>query len=180
VQDFQTGNYETALVDLQQITAADEANGYAWLLTSHAQFALQRFAESAISLRRALTLLPENEWGQILDRYRDYYRATRYTTHLRALENFSAAHPAEPTAHLLLGYHYGFLGYRPQAIGQLQRATVDKIDRLLLAHFGGQPVTTPLMLPQVAAPAGLPRVDFPRPAPETLEPPTAPSLPRAF
>ena len=171
VQDFQAGRYETALKQLQLITAADANNGFAWLLASHAQFALEHFAESSTSLRRALTLLPENEWGQILDRYRDYYRATRYTTHLRSLENFVAAHPAESATHLLLGYHYGSLGYRPQAIAQLQRAAVDKIDRLLLAHFGGQPASATPMVP---------RLDAPPPAPETLEPPAAAGLPRAF
>jgi predicted Zn-dependent protease len=171
IQDFQAGRYEAALTQLQQLTAADAGNGFAWLLASHAEFALHRFSDASISLRRALAVLPENQWSQILAQYRDYYRATRYTVHLRALETFASAHPTQPAAHLLLGYHYGFLGYRPQAVEQLKLATTDDVDRRLLAHFGGRPASPP---PAVLLPAA------PPPAPEVLEPPVGSGSPRAF
>ncbi len=166
IQDFQAGRYDATLNRLQQLTAIEARNGFAWLLTSHAEFALHRFSDASISLRRALAVLPENQWGQILLQYRDFYRTTRYTTHLRALETFVAVRPSEATAHLLLGYHYGFLGYRAPAVEQLQLATTDDVDRRLLSHFGGRPGLSP---PAASLPLA------PPPAPKRWSRPRAPA-----
>jgi hypothetical protein len=122
VASFQAGQYDVVVQQTVALLAADPRNGPAQLLQSHAWFALGKFPEATAALRQALATLPSSQWGMILDRYRDYYRSTRYTALLRALEQSIAIHPAQADLRLLVGYHYGYLGYPPAAASQLAEA----------------------------------------------------------
>jgi hypothetical protein len=160
--EFQAGRYQSVIEQLQPIISANPRLGFPLLLESHAYFALGRYSEAAAALHLALEALPADQWGTILDRYRDLYRATRYTDHLRALEQHVERNPAEAAGHFLLGYHAGFLGQRQNAAPHLAQAVAlsptDAVARALLGRFGD---TAPAALP-TPAPRSAPVIDGPR------------------
>ncbi|HEX3869407.1 MAG TPA: hypothetical protein VHV77_03110 [Pirellulales bacterium] len=140
---FQAGRYESAATYAAAVVVADSRVGQAHLLESHALFAMRRYADAAASLRRALQVLPESDWGFVLDRYRDFYRATQYTQHLADLERWIVDHPDDENAQLLLGYHAAGLGQTTLAVEHLRAAlTLDPKDaiasRLLAKLTGGE------------------------------------------
>ncbi len=45
-----------------------------------------------------------------------------YTDQIRAAEKQRDANPELAPLHLLLGYHFGYLGYPKQAVGELEKA----------------------------------------------------------
>lgn len=138
---FRSGRYAEAVQRLDAALIADPQDGFANLLQSHACFALADYGPANRALDRALALLPEELWGQVLNDYRSFYRATRYTHHLARLEQFVLEHPGEAQGHRLLGYHAGFLGQREAGVAHLAKAVelapTDVVARRLLAHFGG-------------------------------------------
>ncbi|HWB00540.1 MAG TPA: tetratricopeptide repeat protein [Pirellulales bacterium] len=134
---FRSGQYAEAARWARSAAAADPQAGLASLVEMHALFALGRYGESATALRRAIAALPASQWGEIMNRYRDFYLVSRYTDHLAALERYVVAQPRDQAAQLLLGYHASYLGQRISAIEHLriavELAPSDECARALLA-----------------------------------------------
>ena len=165
---FLAGRYADVLTRLQTVAPSDRRIGLARLLESNAYFALERYPQAVASLEAALAVLPENAWGSIVADHRDWYGASRYVDHLRALEMHVAAVPTDAAARLLLGYHAGSLGQKAQALAQLRQVTNSQLSRRLELHFGGLVTNT--------AVTNAPVNNAPPPAPAELEP----TGPRAF
>ncbi|HEX4131008.1 MAG TPA: tetratricopeptide repeat protein [Pirellulales bacterium] len=144
IETLRSGQYAAAARWADEATTADAQQGLAYLVEMHACFALERYTDAADALRRATAVLPQSQWGAILDRYREYYQATRYTDHLVALERWVIDHPRDEAAQLLLGYHAVFLGQVPAGIEHLRRAVEllpsDGAAVALLTMFAGAPV----------------------------------------
>jgi tetratricopeptide (TPR) repeat protein len=120
---FRSARYDQAIARLDDLLADFPDHGPALLLRSQAQFASQLFDEAAASLREALRVLPAGQQDLIAANYDDYYeRPEAYTGQLRALEAFVRRNPDDADASLLLGYHYGCLGYPREAADRLARA----------------------------------------------------------
>lgn len=142
-------SYEVALRALHEHLANQPRDAQAMLLTSHALFALEAFPQAAETLRAAVAVAPKKEWGEVVLNYRRYFASpVEYADRLRALEAYTAQHPDQAAGHLLLGYHYGYLGLRFEAIQQLERATTidpnDTISALLADEFRQSPAPPPI------------------------------------
>ncbi len=139
---FRAGRYDAVLLETGAIVLVNPDDGRAQLLESHALFALGRFDESAAALRRFLLVTPEAQWPALLAGPRDEYRATRYSTHLAALERHLQVRPTDVDVKLLLAYHAGNVGLVQQAVMQLTvlvPTTDDDAARRLLEYWRAPP-----------------------------------------
>ena len=92
------------------------------LLLSQALFAAGQHVEAAGALQAALQMLPEDKWGTVVVHYTELYpNIQNYTDQLRAVEKLRDANAELPALHLLLGYHFGYLGYPKQAVKELKK-----------------------------------------------------------
>lgn len=143
VGSFRAGDYKEAARLAQHATVETPQNGAVYLLLAQAQFAMGQYLPAAETLHRGMGMLPAEDWGLIAENYRDYYGSVgEYTKQLRALEKFTKGDPTAPFAPFLLGYHYGYLGYPPQAVRELEKAVelaqTDQVAEQLLEIFSGK------------------------------------------
>ncbi len=139
---FRGGRYDEVLLKTGAIVLVNPDDGRAQLLESHALFALGRFDESTAALRRFLLVTPVAQWPALLAGPRDEYRATRYSTHIAALELYLQMRPNDGDAKLLLAYHAGNVGLVQQAVMQLTMlvpTTDDDAARRLLEYWRAPP-----------------------------------------
>ncbi|HTU25226.1 MAG TPA: tetratricopeptide repeat protein [Pirellulales bacterium] len=138
--DFRGGKYAQAVQDWRHALVEDPQNGAIVLLLSQALFATGQPVEAAGALQAALEMLPEDKWGAVVTHYNELYpNIQAYTDQIRAVENLRDASPEQPALHLLLGYHFGYLGYPKQAVRELEKAIElsphDEIAHKLYAVF---------------------------------------------
>jgi tetratricopeptide (TPR) repeat protein len=138
--DFRRENFASAAANLRQAMRDDPGNGTLALLLAQALFATGRFSEAGATLRQGLLMLPEEQWGVVVrNRNEIYPKVGVYAKHLRALENAVTENANSPELKLLLGYHYGYLGFTQHAVGQLERAgrlaPEDELTKRLFNHF---------------------------------------------
>jgi tetratricopeptide (TPR) repeat protein len=80
------------------------------------------YTDAADAVRRALPLLPREKWRSVVANRDPFYRdPSDYTDRLRDLEQASRKKPEDSSLHLLLGYHYAFLGRNRDALRELDR-----------------------------------------------------------
>jgi Flp pilus assembly protein TadD, contains TPR repeats len=80
------------------------------------------YADAAAAVRRALSLLPQESWRSVVANRELFYRDLNdYTDRLRDLEQAVQKKPNDGALHLLLGYHYAFLGRERDALRELDR-----------------------------------------------------------
>ena len=130
---FSAGNYEEAvrLADHALVDAPKDARTHE--LLSLAMFALGDYRGAAIEAHAAISLGPIGTWANL----QAYYASPdRYTTQLRALENYVVSHPTAADAHFLLGYQYLMLGHSDAAKYQFQTAHQLTPDDALAAKLG--------------------------------------------
>ncbi len=120
---FRSGRVAEALKMLEAVPAESPRRPQADLLRSHVLFAMGRFNEAATVLRQAVAKLPPEAYSATLQGLeRDYPNPEAYTGRLRQLERTITESPPEPSLRLLLGYHYGYLGFLPEAVTELSQA----------------------------------------------------------
>jgi tetratricopeptide (TPR) repeat protein len=110
------------------------------LLLGHARAALGQVELAAEAIRMALAHLPQAEWGMLVADFRDVYAdPSEFQRHLRTVERHVSEHPRSAQGRFLLGYLYGFLGYRPEAAAELEQVLAlrgdDELARQLLRLF---------------------------------------------
>ena len=157
---FRDEKYNRTLELLDTLDRDDRQADIAGLLRSQALLAEKKYDLAADALRRALKELPADKWTGIPGDYRRYYAsAALYADQLRSLQTHVKNNPADTDARLLLGYHYGYLGYRSDARKQLAAATRlsfgDRAARQLSEKFGPEPA--PVARKPAAKPAAGPR-----------------------
>jgi tetratricopeptide (TPR) repeat protein len=119
--DFKAGNYTAAESDWRHALVDEPNNGAYVMLLAQALFANGHFDEAAGALQRGMQMLPTEKWGAVVSNYAELYRGNQdYTDQLRRLE---AARLSTSSAglQLLLGYHYGYLGYPKNALTELDK-----------------------------------------------------------
>jgi len=133
------GQYELALDALKAILDRDPKRGDAELLAAQALFALSDYSGAVTALDRAVELLPEAEWDRYVADYRRYFPSSlQYIVLLRRLERHIDVAPDDPNGFLLLGYHYGALGFADEAQRLFDQAKGDPLGRRLGDHFAGR------------------------------------------
>ncbi len=110
------------------------------LLLGHALLALGEVEPAADAIRLALARLPQAAWGALVADFRDVYADPgEFQRHLRTVEQYVTDHPRSAQGRFLLGYLYGFLGYRAEAAAELQQVLAlrgdDELARQLLRLF---------------------------------------------
>lgn len=120
---FRAGDYVQTLEELDSLPAGISGHGRAELLRAQAAFALGEYVDAAAALRRAAGRLPPEQWGFFVENHANYYEQPRhYTRQIRRLEDAIDVDPDSTELRLLLGYHYGYLGYPAEAIVELDAA----------------------------------------------------------
>ena len=80
--------------------------------------------------------------------YKELYpNIQNYTDQIRAAEKLRDANPELPAVHLLLGYHFGYLGYPKEAVKELKKTLelapkdeiARKLDDVFSARLGPAP-----------------------------------------
>ncbi|HVC95401.1 MAG TPA: tetratricopeptide repeat protein [Pirellulales bacterium] len=137
--DVRGGQYDLALGALQAILDRAPKRGDAELLAAQALFALSDYPGAVAALGRAVELLPEAEWDRYVADYRHYFPSSlTYIVLLRRLERQIDLRPDDPNGFLLLGYHYGALGFADEAQRLFDQAKGEPLARRLGDHFGGR------------------------------------------
>jgi regulator of sirC expression with transglutaminase-like and TPR domain len=68
-------------------------------------------------------VLSKEHWGSVVSNYHELYGNHQdYTRQLRSLEKAIVAKPHDPALRFLAGFHFGYLGFLPQSIEQLEFA----------------------------------------------------------
>ncbi|HUY32632.1 MAG TPA: tetratricopeptide repeat protein [Pirellulales bacterium] len=137
--DMRIGEYQLALDALQAILDRDAKRGDAELLAAQALFALADYPRAVAALGRAVELSPPHEWDRYVADYRRYFPSSlQYIVRLRRLERYVDDQPDDPSGPLLLGYHYGALGFADEALGLFDQAQGEPLARRLRGHFAGR------------------------------------------
>ena len=120
--EFKDRNYKAAIKSWRHALVDDPQNGVLVLMLAQAFFADGQFNDAAGAVQQGLAMLPEDQWNVVVANYKELYgRSGDYATQLKALEAAAKAEPENPANLFLLGYHYGFLGYKEQAVKKLDQ-----------------------------------------------------------
>ena len=119
---FKAGDYAGAAKAWRHAIVDDSNNATLFLMMSQALFASGNYDESAGALQMGLMQMPEEQWGVVVENYKELYAPNDdYANQLKALEKSAKENPDDPARQVLLGYHYGYLGYPVQAVVKLNR-----------------------------------------------------------
>lgn len=82
---FRGGRFDLALPAVRHAIAEDPRNGNLMLFESHVQMALGDYRAAAEALTRGTRLLPQSQWGFVVQRYEHLYMGQMYVDQMRAL-----------------------------------------------------------------------------------------------
>lgn len=117
---FHDGEYESAEKWLRHAVTKDARDGRLWMMLGQSLFARGQFNDAAGAVQNGMTLLPPEQWGTVIENYRDFYATpTDYATQLKALEKAIADQLFEPGPRFLLAFHYAYLGYPAESIREV-------------------------------------------------------------
>jgi len=120
---FRAGQYELALSHWRYALVGDPKNGGIQLLVAQAHFALGKYQAAATALQTGVQILPQSEWGQVVQDYSNLYANVQsYKDQLKALENARNAKPDDPAMRFVLGYQFGYLGHPKHAVAELDKS----------------------------------------------------------
>ncbi|MBL9125659.1 MAG: tetratricopeptide repeat protein [Planctomycetaceae bacterium] len=119
---FLAGDYAGAARSWRHAIVDDPHNATLLLMMSQALFATGNYDEAAGALQMGLMQMPEEQWGVVVENYKELYAPNDdYANQLKELEKAAKEKPDDPARQVLLGYHYGFLGYPVQSVVRLNR-----------------------------------------------------------
>ena len=147
-ENFKAGKYDEAIKDWQHALVDVPRNGAYIMLMSQAFFATGRYNEAAGAVQAGTQLLPEKDWGVVVQNYKELYsNQGDYTNQLRALEKARTDKQDEPSLRFLLGWHYHYLGYPTQSLKEIDRAVElapkDEITAKVRDVFAKAPAASP-------------------------------------
>jgi tetratricopeptide (TPR) repeat protein len=123
VQDFSAGRYREAIHQFRHAILDEPHNGRLMLLLSQALFAVGRYEEAAGAAEMGMRVLSEDKWGSVVKDYAKFYRSPAlYESQIRDLEKARNGRPEAPALRVLLGYHFGYLGFPKHAVRELDKA----------------------------------------------------------
>jgi hypothetical protein len=163
--DVRRGEYDLALDALELVLNRDPKRGDAESLAAQALFALGDYPGAVAAVGRAIDRLPEAEWDRYVAAYRRYFpSALQYIVRLRRLERYVDDRPDDVSGPVLLGYHYGALGFADDAVRLLEPVKDHPVAKPLFDHFARRRAA----------------IDGPPPAPEDAVVPEDVEGPREF
>lgn len=122
-EDFRAGRYTAAVTDFRHSLIEDPNDPMVMLLLAQAYFADGQYAEAAGATELAMSRLPQDQWGAVVQNYTQVYgNPYDYNSELLALEMARTKSPDDPAIRFLLGFHYGYLKYPTQAVRELSKS----------------------------------------------------------
>lgn len=117
-QSFISGNYQQALSGVEKAIVQLPNDAVLHEFRALCLFALGRFADSAATIYPVLSIQPGMDWTTLSGLYTDI---NQFTSQLRALETDRDNNPNNAADHFLLGYFYQSMGYKDQALTELEK-----------------------------------------------------------
>lgn len=122
---FKNSNYQMAAKLFKRAIDLDEDAPVVHIAYGDSLFALGRFDEATQAILKGLEIYPK--YAETPINRRDFYRdPSEFDLHLRNLENYVNAHPANQNARFLLGYNYFFIQAYEKAEEQLKAVLSNK------------------------------------------------------
>jgi len=119
---FAGGDYQSAAEAAARAVAVDTTNGKLQLYLAQCQFAIGEFASSADALTKAFDVLPQSEWGLVIENFRQFYKQNDYVPQVEKLLAFSEQPENQAIGQAIQAYHYHYLGHPDAAANQLRAA----------------------------------------------------------
>ena len=129
---FKAGDYAAALTACDKAVRLAPKDTIVHEVRALALFALARYPEAAAALNAILAAAPGMDWTTLSGLYGS---GDDYTAHLRTLEDFCQAHPADAAAHFVLAYHYLVGGHNAEAADALRVVVKQKPGDAVAAHL---------------------------------------------
>jgi hypothetical protein len=152
VQSFQGGNYQNAMRMAEHAIVEAPRDAEAHEVVSLAAFAQKDYRTAAAEAHAVAALSGVPSWNQVYSIYRN---ADAYTSQLRSLEDYVAAHPQSAECQFLLGVQYLTTGYSNEAHDHLTQAAAltpkDKIVQHLIEVAAGETPMTATRMDATAA-----------------------------
>lgn len=172
---FHAGDYEEAIRLANHALVDSPQDGRVHLFTAQTLFALGDYEGAAAAIHQGASLLPEGDWGSIVENYQRYYHGRDFVHQMDELNRFIGENSDAAYAYFVRGYEHGFLGHHEMAIKDLTKAVElesrDELAVRLIERFGGVPPTSSSQ-GEEAARAPAPSVNHAEAAPPPLpEPP---------
>ncbi|MBX9790565.1 MAG: tetratricopeptide repeat protein [Pirellulales bacterium] len=144
--EFKARNYKAAIQSWRHALVDDPQNGVLVLMLAQALFADGQFDEAAGAVQQGLAMLPEEQWNVVVANYKELYSSSSdYAAQLKTLEKAVKGEADNPANLFLLGYHYGYLGYKEHAVRKLDEvvrlAPQDELAKRLRGVMLGEPPT---------------------------------------
>ncbi|UCG16900.1 MAG: hypothetical protein JSV19_02465 [Phycisphaerales bacterium] len=121
VEMFIKGDYATAVRQFMLAAKLNQGDAASRLHAAHAMVAQGRYAEAALSVRRALQLQPKLVYLP-LDIRREYGRKQDFEKHYQQLKDAATQAPDDAELYFLLGYYQFFAGRAAEAYRSLQKS----------------------------------------------------------
>ncbi len=146
---FRGGQYNQAARLANHALVEMPRDGKLYLFTAQTLLAVRDYRGAAAAIHQAASLLEPDDWGYVVQNYRQYYRGRAYVQQMDQLNEFIKENPDATYAYFLRGYQHGFLGHQESALRDLNKAVElesrDQLAAQLIERFGGTPpaVNTP-------------------------------------
>ncbi len=134
-QAFREGRYEEASRLVDQALDLDSTTGYLYLFGSQTKFAIGQYELAVDQLEAATQLLPPEQWGYVVQNFRNFYGQNDYVTQTNALSDRIAKSRFDADARLLRGYQYGALGYPDAATKDFVEASKLNPDDVVIGQL---------------------------------------------
>ena len=122
LQLFSSGDYKNASRVALHAMLEDPGNGQLKLYISQCQLANGDYEAAAAHLYDGLSRLEQEQWGGVVENFRQFYKQNDYVPQFDKLVKFAQENPDAAYAYSLRGYHYFYLGHPEAAEKQWTKA----------------------------------------------------------
>jgi tetratricopeptide (TPR) repeat protein len=119
---FRQQQYNQALRFAGHGLVEDPRNGKLHLFVSQILFAIGDYHGAANSIHQGMSLLEQEDWGFVVENFRQIYKGRDYVTQMERLVDDTKEKPNAAYAHFVRGYHYVYLGHTTMARRELAKA----------------------------------------------------------
>jgi len=144
---FRAGDFQRAARMANHALVEMPRQGKLLLFAAQTLFAVGDYRSAAAVIHQAASQLDSNQWGYVVENYKQYYRGRAFVEQMDRLNEYLEENPNAAYAHFLRGYQHGFLDHPKAALRDLNKAVElesrDKLAAQLIERFGGKPPVVP-------------------------------------
>jgi len=140
---FRAGDFQRAAKMANHALVEMPRDGKLLLFAAQTLFAIGDYRSAAVVIHQAAPQLDPQQWGYVVENYRQYYRGRAFVDQMDRLNEYIKKNPGADYAYFLRGYQHGFLKHHPAALKDLNKAVElesrDQLAAQLITRFGGTP-----------------------------------------